>query len=85
MHLILDQTQPGLAGTVETLYTVHVNSRECLHYSLEQWRFSTVEKRKINNIVAGQLPFPTFVKPQVWPLELMGPTKIKVGLKHNQT
>jgi hypothetical protein len=32
-----------------------------------------------------QLPFPTFVKPQVWLQELMGPTKIKVGLKHNQT
>jgi hypothetical protein len=85
MHLILNRTIPGPAGTVETLSTVHVNSEECLHCSLEQWRFSTTEERKISNAVALQLPFPTFVKPQVWPQELMGPSKIKVGLKHNQT
>jgi len=36
-------------------------------------------------VVAWQLPFPTFVIPQVWPQVLMGPTKIKMGLKHNQT
>jgi hypothetical protein len=43
------------------------------------------KERKISNIVAWQLPFLTFVKPQVWPQELIGHTKIKVDLKHNQT
>jgi hypothetical protein len=62
---------------VESVSTVHLNSGE-----LE----IAHDRREENEVVvAWQLPFPTFVIPQVWPQVLMGPTKIKMGLKHNQT